>query len=191
MKAGEKRTSWTPERIDKLTALHGKGFSRSQIAAEMNRAFPGADYSRSAIGAKLDRLGISLGDGARAETNRLKNAQNARGRATKNPEMRPKLAVFGNGAVMEKAEGHAPRLPAVSNAAWAPLPGSTPVLVEHRKAFTCRWPIDLEGCDVPHLCGEPAADDRYCGHHAKRSRSAIQPAAKPADLARQLRRWAA
>jgi hypothetical protein len=49
----------------------------------------------------------------------------------------------------------------LTSAVWDPLPGTTPVSLEHRKG--CAWPVTR---DSPHLfCNEPTARGSYCQHH--------------------------
>lgn len=47
--------------------------------------------------------------------------------------------------------------------AWDPLPGTSPVALEHHRG-ACRWPIKVPGA-IDRACNEPTDGGRYCAHH--------------------------
>jgi hypothetical protein len=206
---------WQDERVEAMKALHKDGLSARLIAQQLEAKFK-APVTRNMVIAKLHRLGIKS-DPEKARINFMRNNLKRAPKATKAaapkvpkaecpaPAPKPRFAIAGNGAVYEKAPParvkvgggriypqmpDAP-LPANVTRAWDPLPGSAPVRLTDRKAFTCRWPIDLSGEEIAHMCGQVAPDDRYCSAHAERSRAASQPRVGAKDLERAARRWAA
>jgi GcrA cell cycle regulator len=102
---------------------------------------------------------------------------------------RPVFILCGDGAVLEKPPGHAPKAEAKGS---QPLPNTIPVPFLHTTHRQCRWPVGGEGADML-CCGlKTPQDGPYCVAHA---RDAFQPqAASKArngkDLERSLRRYA-
>jgi hypothetical protein len=59
----------------------------------------------------------------------------------------------------------------LSSPVWQPLPGTTPVSLEHRTG--CAWPVTRAS---PHLfCNEPKVRGSYCQHHHSIYRSKNTP----------------
>lgn len=60
-------SSWSPERVDRMVALHADGFSASQIAAEL-----GGGLTRNAVIGRLSRMGVRRIGAPRASEARQK-----------------------------------------------------------------------------------------------------------------------
>ncbi len=48
---------------------------------------------------------------------------------------------------------------------WLPLPGSTPIAVEHHLDGTCKWPVGQHGAHLFCALPVPAAGKNYCQAH--------------------------
>lgn len=137
-------------RVEQARALiETEGLTFQQVATLL-------DTTRSAIAGLTDRHGIqSPNPQGPTRTNRQKpraKAAQARADAKARPiEPLPQPEALG--------------------AAWLPLPGSTPIALEHHKADMCLWPL---GQDPTLFCALPVDVDpkglrtyNYCpAHHA-------------------------
>lgn len=175
MSAAQPNT-WTPERVETLTALWEEGLSCREIATRLG------GVTRSAVIGKVHRLGL---DGR--ENPSTPGSKRAAPKVAKPPkpkkEPRPKLVVANS----------APEARIAFTRAWHPLPGSTPRPWEERGGG-CKWPIDVLGAEVMHACCEPREGDHpnYCRPHRLLSTSPAQAKAKMGSAyVRSLRKFAA
>ena len=178
---------WTPEQDTTLLRLQLEGKSASEIGRTIGK-------SRSAVIGRLFRLrekGLGL------------PKQSPRPRMTERPESKPRKPSTPRAvSVLKAAEIRARRantgptrnvsLPdarqpwrPVKNEAFKPLPGSAPIPLIGRPAFTCAWVVEGEGADAL-CCGQPATAGAYCPTHRALAYLPTAPL-----RARDLRRYAA
>lgn len=176
---------WPQERIDLLTKLWQDGLSASQVAAQIG------GVTRSAVVAKVHRLGLPKRGQDVARMNTARGARVAR--AVQKRQPKPRLSLAGNGTVFEVGEAPPPRVQPREKA-FNPLPGVPPVLFIEREGARCKWPIDSDD-GAFWCCGADTGDvtASYCATHAATSVSRT-PAAKKwkaSTTPRALRKWAA
>lgn len=168
-------TRWPEHHVEALKILAPTGLSRTQIAKQLNAAFPGATYTRNAVLSKISRLRLGMSASAASETNALSNS--LRGK--------PPLGVANNCQVFERAPDAQP-----FRSAFKDPPGlCTP---ETLGPHMCKWPIgDPRDHDFT-FCGRKT-DRTYCEAHHARAYEPSTPNQKKADkkLAAFLRRHAA
>ena len=177
---------WTPEQDETLLRLQLEGLS----AAEIGRAF---GKTRNAIIGRLARLrskGLGLPKrGPRIRTTPLEPRKpsaprlirSAGERVEKSEERRAKAENCGPGVHLAHPTSREPwRVPKAE--AFRPLPGTEPVPLIGRPAFTCAWVVEGEGADAL-CCGQRVGVGSYCPDHR---RLAYLPTAKlnPRDLRR-------
>lgn len=188
---------WTEERIGVLRQMWMvHGCAASEIAAAL-----GDGISRNAVIGKLGRLGL-LGSSAKPVQ---KAAVVARSRAGNKGQPRAQAAAER----VRRRQAHAETLrerqdafeadgvALLKTAAWAPLPGTTPVSLLDLGRDQCRWPIGEVGAPGFGYCGAPAREGGpYCAHHHARAHTAPVPAPfspfrdhadRPRATARQMR----
>jgi GcrA cell cycle regulator len=167
----EASPTWTEARVAQLARLWTDGVSASGIAEALG------EVSRSAVLGKLHRLGLLGGRGEASAPRRYAGPISAAQAASTSPRCRPTpRAAF------------APELAASSwnEAAFTPLPGSSPRNWLSRAFGECAFPVDGEGDGLMSCCAPTAPRSAYCpAHHAIAFR-AISPAARAAEQ----RRWA-
>ena len=152
---------WTPEDDATLLRLQLEGFSAAEIGRTMHK-------TRNAIIGRLHRLrdkGIGL------------PKQSPR----KSEELRAKAENVGPGIRLAHPVSREPwRVPKAE--AFKPLPGTEPIPLIGRPAFTCAWVVEGEGADAL-CCGQRVSAGAYCASHRA---LAYLPTAKlnPRDLRR-------
>lgn len=168
---------WPAERVARLRKMHAEGLSFSEMAAKL-----GDGLTRNAVLARAHRMGLRRG----AELNKAT-------RALGGPRLvqKPKVSAITGGIMHGSSEPMPPVLPPPKAAAFRPLPGTTPVLWEHRTNLQCCWPIDDENGYPAHACGHRIPEGgRWClvhmqlGHVPPKTNSAKR-------LERLVRRYAA
>jgi GcrA cell cycle regulator len=173
--------TWTNERIAEMIKLND-GRSATEIARAMG------DCSRSAVMAKLGRMGILLksavprnnsasrakkimADRARQTAQRAKRARQAAQcakRARQAAQCVVKVAATPPVVVL------APPVPPRD-----PLPGTTPVAFSDLSAESCRWPFG-DGSKPYTYCGCAKTDGlAYCASHAAIAFEAPTPRRRP------------
>jgi GcrA cell cycle regulator len=138
-KKGQHGGSWTDERVESLKALIAEGLSYTAIAQRL-----GAGLTRNAVGAKLDRLGLS---GSKPdETARRINLRRSFGPASPAPA------------------------PAVAPAETVrPVHESGTATLLTINGHQCKWPIgDPQAADFALCCRFKTGHGPYCESHALR-----------------------
>jgi len=165
--------TWTDARVAQLTQLWTAGVSASGIAEALD------DVSRSAVLGKLHRLRL-LGGRATASAPRRYDG----------PIGAPEGAPLAPVAPREVRAASPPAPPEPPKAPWreaafAPLPGTTPRNWLSRGFGECAYPVGGDGEALMSCCAPAKARSAYCpAHHAIAFR-AVSPAARVAE-----RRWA-
>lgn len=140
--------AWTTERVQRLTVLWLDGKSASEIARDLKGA-----VSRSAVCAKVARLGLVRKDKQGASIPRITVPKASRGRYPKKPPVHH---------VEPLPPRAAPRAPAVVDASHA-----KPWL--QRGNNECAWIIEGELADAIACCAPvctEGADNQWCDAHA-------------------------
>ena len=181
-------SAWTPERMERLKALHKEGLSASQIAKALG------EVSRNSVIGKAHRMGLGPIGGGRASAPDSRNAATAaaRGVLMKAKAAKPRLAIAGRGTVFEVAEAPPPRVVVDRAEAFSPLPGTEPAPFLAREGARCRWPVDM--AEAGHwCCGADTGDVAvsYCRAHANLSKSKDTRIKTGRAYERSLRRYAA
>lgn len=168
-RSSTKPDPWTPEWTEALRELRAGGYSFGAIASALKSRFPGTAFSRSAVGAKLHRLGISLAAqelGARQHHARPMRVTSPRSAPAPKllPPHKPKLT-----SPPPPRRSREPALP----------PDCEPVTIDQLVSRHCRWPIDPDpSAEEPawRYCGASRDPDHksYCSFHAERS-AAVWP----------------
>lgn len=147
--------TWTPERIERLKALHGEGLSTKEIAKEL-----GEGITRRAVIGKLYRLA--------GNKDRRGHRQRSRDHQT---VMRIKAGSFGRSVDLSE-----PKPPVVRVVHPKPELLSAPVpaaLVPFNKLTpnSCRWPFgDPRHPDFGFCGAAKRLGSSYCEHHFRLSR---------------------
>ena len=178
---------WTPEEDATLLRLQEEGKSAREIAYTIVK-------TRSAVIGRLYRLrekGLGLPKQTprprmtpRPETKPRKPSAPRAITALKAAEIEAVKANTGPGRHLGCPTSREPWRP-VKGEAFQPLPGSAPIPLIGRPAFTCAWVVEGEGADAL-CCGQRAGEGAYCPDHR---RVAYLPTA-PLN-ARDFRRYAA
>ena len=140
---------WTAERINRAVELFSQGKSAAEISIDL-----GEVVSRSAIGAKLNRMGIKRGPdhlrtgpiSSRMRLTRVNSNSNA---------MRVTVVRLPNDRKIRSTETESRMIPFLE-----------------LEANDCRYPIG----DTPLFCGNPKIEgSSYCGPHDRLCCHAAQP----------------
>lgn len=153
---------WTPEDDATLLRLQLEGFSAAEIGRTMHK-------TRNAIIGRLHRL-RDKGIGLPKQSPRKKSE-----------ELRAKAENVGPGIRLAHPVSREPwRVPKAE--AFKPLPGTEPIPLIGRPAFTCAWVVEGEGAEAL-CCGQRVSVGAYCPSHRA---LAYLPTAKlnPRDLRR-------
>lgn len=134
------RGDWTPEREAELVRMFGIGMSGAQIAKALG------GLSRSAVGAKLHRLGLCASSEGVREAKRIVGRQRMAKTVAKTPA--PRINVSAN---LRNAYETQPD---------QPLPTFEPEVVD---VSTTKTLVDLGRRDCRWIIGEASADSLYCG----------------------------
>lgn len=177
---------WTPAEDEVILRLQLEGHSAAEIGRTLGK-------TRSAIIGRLHRL-RQKGLGLPKQTPRARTApppprkpsaprliRSAGERVEKSEERRAKAANVGPGVHLAHPASREPwRVPKAE--AFKPLPGTEPVPLIGRPAFTCAWVVGGEGAEAL-CCGQRASSGSYCPSHRA---LAYLPTAKlnPRDLRR-------
>jgi len=178
---------WTAAEDEVILRLQLEGHSAAEIGRTIGK-------TRNAIIGRLHRL-RAKGLGLPKQTPRprttplptrkpsaprvIRSAKPAR--VEKSEELRAKAANVGSGVHLAYPTSREPwRVPKAE--AFRPLPGTDPVPLIGRPAFTCAWVVEGEGADAL-CCGQRVGVSSYCPSHR---RLAYLPTAKlnPRDLRR-------
>lgn len=130
-------TSWTDERVSLLKTMKAQGLSHSKIAAAVS-LLPGEKVTRNAVGAKIDRLGLT------------DKAASYSSSASRGDRSRPKLKVVREQKPLAPIER-----------------GDNSVRLVDRNRNQCPFPVEGEGADTI-ACGEPIAFKGFCQRCAER-----------------------
>lgn len=159
------QTMTSEERREKVSKLANDGFSAGMIAQQI----PGA--TRNSVMGYVQRFKISLARQARRVATPKDRVASRKNRMERAAPPKPKS---GTPIVVEVVRQVAPATPPdilalapiSRSAAFLPLDGVRPVLLENIGARQCHWPVNgLEGFE-PVLCGAPA-DHLYCNNHKR------------------------
>ena len=152
---------WTPDEDATLLRLQEEGKSAREIARTIVK-------TRSAVIGRLHRLrakGIGLpkqsprrSTTARPETKPRRPSAPRAITALKAAEIEAVKANTGPGRHLGCPLSREPWRP-IKAEAFKPLPGTEPIPLSGRPAFTCAWVVGGEGSDTL-CCGKP-----YCAHH--------------------------
>lgn len=156
---------WTPEKIEQARALFMAGGSPKAIAVEL-----GLTYSTVNCRANRERW-----VDARPAENKPRIGRPPSG--SPKPKPRPTNGPRRYSSLTGLELAAALREPTRINAtAFAPLDGTTPVLLCGRPSRTCAWPVGGEGAETM-ACGVIlSAPGSYCAHHHAR---AVRPVELP------------
>ncbi len=154
--------AWTAEQVEKLRGYVLAGYSGGQIAKQLQREFPGCGYTRCAVRAKVDRLGLVL-KGAASPAQRLARrasdtAREALRRVMRQPAQEPRAPM------------------AIVSADVTHFPGA--VLFDAAQYGQCRFILNDPRAGAI-VCGA-AADGIYCDAHR-----ALCSAGKPEEKKRK------
>ena len=146
--------SWTPEKVEKLKELWGKGQTASQIAEIIG------GLSRNAIIGKAHRLNLSAKIRARSSTNN-QNYYNPNSES-ENSQKRVKKSKFKSLIIEKDFEPENPRQ------------------LEDLTEEVCKWPIGHPDEDSFYFCGRNSLKEfSYCKLHIL---YAFQPKGKKEDI---------
>ena len=146
--------SWTPEKVDKLKELWGKGQTASQIAEIIG------GLSRNAIIGKAHRLNLSAKIKARSSTNN-QNYYNPNSES-ENSQKRVKKSKFKSLIIEKDFEPENPKQ------------------LEDLTEEVCKWPIGHPDEDSFYFCGRNSLKEfSYCKLHIL---YAFQPKGKKEDV---------
>ena len=146
--------SWTPEKVEKLKELWGKGQTASQIAEIIG------GLSRNAIIGKAHRLNLSAKIRARSSTNN-QNYYNPNSES-ENSQKRVKKSKFKSLIIEKDFEPENPRQ------------------LEDLTEEVCKWPIGHPDEDSFYFCGRNSLKEfSYCKLHIL---YAFQPKGKKEDV---------
>lgn len=169
--------TWTEARIALLIRLWTDGVSASGVAEALG------DVSRSAVLGKLHRLHL-LGAREQASTPRRYDGPAL---VAPQPSGSGIAAVAGRPAVRPRAPAppEPPRSP-WREAAFAPLPGTSPRPWLSRSFGECAFPVGDDADGPMSCCAKVKGRSGYCpAHHAIAFKSQT-----PSTLAAEQRRWA-
>jgi GcrA cell cycle regulator len=167
-------SSWTPPRVERLTALWRDGLSANQIARDLG------GVTRNGVIGKVHRLGLSGRDTPTTP---------GKAKAVPLPKLKrpaPALRVIANAQTFVEPEPRPARAVVPERHEG---PGRRTVMTI--AAFECRWPIGEPQDPDFTLCGRAQSADggSYCVHHAAIATVPLTPAQK--NLNRSLRRYVA
>lgn len=157
---------WTPDQDALILRLQLEGKSASEIGRTIGR-------TRNAIIGRLARLrdrGIGLPKRTpqrRTTAPRPQKPSSPRAMrlVEKSEEVRAKAENVGPGVYLAHPASREPwRVPKAE--AFQPLPGTEPVPLIGRPAFTCAWVVEGEGADAL-CCGERVGVGSYCPSHRR------------------------
>lgn len=159
------QTMTADERREKIAKLANDGFSAGMIAKHISGA------TRNSVMGYIARFKIPLSRQSRSLSTLQERAASRKSQIDRASAAKPKSAtasVFQ--AVRPTAPANSPDVLALApisrSAAFLPLDGVRPVLLENIGARQCRWPVNgIEGIE-PILCGAPA-DHLYCNNHKR------------------------
>mgnify|MGYP001214821699 CR=1 FL=1 len=195
---------WDDERkVERLVKLWTAGHSAQQICDAIHAP------SRSAVIGKINRLGLQRSGPRPPQTREpiaaRKVAKAPPGHAwrspvgTKSPPRplpvdevvaAPALGVAGNGMVFDRGVERPPLEPMPVLSA---IPASLGLTMSDPGFTGCRWPIGGAGADMRFCCA-PTGGERYCPHHADKSRPAPTTGGRAPvvtdELIRSVRRYA-
>lgn len=169
-RSSTKPDPWTPEWTAALRELRAGGHSFGAIASALKSRFPETAFSRSAVGAKLHRLGLCL----KEEEVSVRCAWGERRMRSKSPRSAPAPKLLPT----HKPKLTSPPPPRRSREPALP-PDCEPVTIDQLVSRHCRWPIDPDpSAEEPawRYCGASRDPDHksYCSFHAERS-AAVWP----------------
>lgn len=141
---------WTPENIQRLTALWKEGRTAAWIARTL-----GPGVSRCAVLGKVYRLGLARGPEAR----RARVATPPRVKQPRKDASVERLAARRPGQPTIRAEG-------APSAALVATPASPTATILSVGAGHCRWPYGSPGEVGFGLCGRPVVRGAFCEAHA-------------------------
>ncbi len=158
------------ERREKISKLANDGFSAGMIAQQI----PGA--TRNSVMGYVQRFKIQLSRQSRRVSTPLERAVSRKNQVARAMEARPKSEAVADVQAARPAAPVTPPdivalMPISRSAAFLPLDGVRPILLENIGAGQCHWPVNgIEGIE-PILCGA-SADHLYCN---SRKRLAYMP----------------
>jgi GcrA cell cycle regulator len=168
----ESLMTWTEARIAQLIGLWTEGVSASGIAEALG------DVSRCAVLGKLHRLHL------------LRSRKPASAPRRYDGPVLVAAARAGAAVRRTAAAPEPPRSP-WSEAALAPLPGTTPRPWLSRTFGECAFPVGGEGVELMSCCAKVKPRSSYCpAHHAIAFRP-LSPATEQRRWAEAAERWAA
>lgn len=184
---------WSTDRVEKLKALHARGYSASQIAAELG------GIGRSAVIGKTHRLGLSRPDRAKLTQSASAHVKQM-GRKPRHP-MAPKGKPtppaptaaarnfqHGCGCVVELVPRDAAPIKT-----QGPLPDSKNLPMWHPGFGGCRYATSGESAREHLFCCLPVEEGTpYCAGHGAVCRTPVPSVGRKSasELARGLRRFA-
>lgn len=144
-------SGWTPERVQQLRDLAARGFSASQIAAEMGYV------TRNAVIGKAQRLKVQIGVPSQPARRQVAPPAAPKPRKPKPPapaKPAPPPApaieeIFPDPAVAQEAQS----APLMLTLAELPIFGA------------CRWPFGDPRSSSFRYCGSPCGGQVYCEQH--------------------------
>ena len=162
---------WSPEAVELLREMRGKGLSSSQIAKELSRQFSNP-VSRSAVIGKLSRMGIEMPLACKRETISLAN----RARVPRLPKASPKPKAANDevrsrrAAQLIRHEREKAGPPVDVPAVHPDLIATAPAGIMALRLDSCRWPLERtdEHGDTLFCCNTRSRG-LYCEGHAKRA----------------------
>jgi len=162
---------WSPEAVELLREMRGKGLSSSQIAKELSRQFSNP-VSRSAVIGKLSRMGIEMPLACKRETISLAN----RVRVPKAPKAPPKPKAANDevrsrrAAQLIRHEREKPAAPVAIPAVHPDLIAVAPADIMGLRLDSCRWPLErTDERGETLFCCNTRSRGFYCEGHAKRA----------------------
>lgn len=152
------------ERREKVSKLAKDGFSAGMIAQQI----PGA--TRNAVMGYVQRFKISLSRQVRRVATPKERAASRKSQIDRAVAVKPKAETVRAATPAIPVAATPPDIAALApisrSAAFLPLDGIRPVLLENIGARQCHWPVNgLEGIE-PILCGA-SADHLYCNSHKR------------------------
>lgn len=150
LKANPKAGRWEESREAELRQHASQGLSWRAVAKLMG-------VSKNTVLSKAARLGL--------EKSASRPARSVKPKAAK-------VQTFGTNAG-RPAKAHVP-----PEAAFTPLPDSSPRPWIEREPGQCRWPVGGEGADML-MCCRRAANNRYCGEHEAMALAPRNTASRP------------
>lgn len=148
---------WTPDMDAELLRLRGEGLQYDQVGAAMGVS------RKAAIGRanRLKKKGVNV-----PSVERIKKVAPVKDtRRHPVPKIKTAAANRGPGTWSPRGDGPKDAWRIVSEKAWMPLPGSSPIPLVGRPSCRCAWPVGPDGADQL-ACGEVSQPGRaYCDAH--------------------------